>query len=305
MLSLAESQSVEDLADILYEFLPGSGNTRTAFPLAAEEAGVGEFWVPGSKRPSIVALLNRTLSHKRNHMPNLMLAIVRQAMTWRRGKDNPLTRSEIEGINAALLKLSIKIPELQDSRFLDSFGRPTAEKPEGTAHNISEPQATTLKDRFMQLTAMAPQLRGFAFEKFLAEMFTAYGLAPRGSFRLIGEQIDGSFHLNTDFYLVEAKWHDPKIGISDLLTFSGKVDGKATWSRGLFVSFSGFTEDAIQAFSRGRRTNLICMDGLDLYDILDHRYSLPKVLAAKARRAAETNAAYVPLRELKLSLQLA
>ncbi len=302
MLSLAELQSVENLADILYDFLPGSGNSRTAFPLAAQQACVGEFWEPGSKRPSIVALLTRTLTHKRNRMTPLMMTIVQQAMTWRRGKNNLLTRAEIESVNAALLGLSIKIPELHDPRFLDSFGPPTPTRHKPPVHKISESQATALIDKLMKLTAMAPQPRGFAFETFLTELFSAYNLAPRGSFRLIGEQIDGSFRLNADTYLVEAKWHDPQIGIADLLTFFGKVEGKATWSRGLFVSVSGFTEDGLQAFGRGRRTNLICMDGLDLCEILSNGHSLPGVLEAKARRAAETNAAHVSLRELSLHL---
>jgi len=48
MISLVESQSIENLADVLYDFLPGSGNAKTAFPIAAEQAGVGEFWKPGS-----------------------------------------------------------------------------------------------------------------------------------------------------------------------------------------------------------------------------------------------------------------
>src|SRR5271157_2878230 len=204
MLSLVEQQSVEDLADILYGCLPGSGNGKTAFPLAAKQAGVGEFWEPGSKRPSIVALFTTTLTNKRNRMTQLMLAIVQQAMTWRRGKGNPLTRGEIESINAALLGLSIKIPELHDPKFLDSFGPPTPPRPEPLLHNISEPQATTLMDKLIKLTAMAPQPRGFAFETFLTELFAAYSLAPRSSFRLTGEQIDGSFRLNADFYLVEA-----------------------------------------------------------------------------------------------------
>jgi hypothetical protein len=51
MLSLREAQTVEDLADLFYDFLPGSGNTRTAFPIAAAQAGVGELWTQGSKRP--------------------------------------------------------------------------------------------------------------------------------------------------------------------------------------------------------------------------------------------------------------
>ena len=48
-------------ADLLYDFLPGSGNSRTAFPIAATQAGVADFWVPGSKRASIVQLLGATL----------------------------------------------------------------------------------------------------------------------------------------------------------------------------------------------------------------------------------------------------
>lgn len=54
MLSFLEAQTVEDLADLLYDFLPGSGNLRTAFPIAATQAGVGDLWLPGTKRPAIV-----------------------------------------------------------------------------------------------------------------------------------------------------------------------------------------------------------------------------------------------------------
>jgi hypothetical protein len=61
MLSFREAQAVEDLATLLYDFLPGSGNSRTAFPIAAAQAGVRELWIPGSKRPAIVQLLTATL----------------------------------------------------------------------------------------------------------------------------------------------------------------------------------------------------------------------------------------------------
>ena len=94
----------------------------------------------------------------------------------------------------------------------------------------------------------------------------------------MGEQIDGSFKLQGQTYLVEAKWHGPQIGFADLMTFSGKVAGKASWSRGLFVSNSGFTADGLEAFSRGRQTNLICADGLDLYEVLSRKVSLIDVL---------------------------
>jgi hypothetical protein len=74
------------------------------------------------------------------------------------------------------------------------------------------------------------------------------------------------------------------------------VAGKAAWARGLFVSNSGFTHEGLEAFSRGRQTNLICVDGLDLYEVLSRRVSLIAVLEEKARWAAETNGAYIPVR---------
>ena len=64
MLSFRGAQAVEDLTDPLYDFLPGSGNNRTAFPIAAAQAAVGNFWVPGSKRPALVQILAATLEYR-------------------------------------------------------------------------------------------------------------------------------------------------------------------------------------------------------------------------------------------------
>ncbi|MGG7779858.1 hypothetical protein PGN94_21955 [Klebsiella aerogenes] len=52
-----------------------------------------------------------------------------------------------------------------------------------------------------EMKSLPPHPRGFRFEAWLAELFTC----PRSSFRNTGEQIDGSFRLNDDFYLLEAK----------------------------------------------------------------------------------------------------
>lgn len=301
MLSLAEAQAVEDIADLLYDFLPGSGNSKTAFPLAADQAGVGEFWTGGSKRPAIVQLLKLTLERRRNRFMALILAVVQQSMTWRRGKGNPLTRDEIDRLNAALPGVSFKIPELLDPAFLKSFGEPAKPTSSPSPAIMSGSAAQALSNRLMELTTLAPQERGLRFEGFLSDLFAAFNLAPRGAFRLVGEQIDGSFRLYTETYLLEAKWHGPRIGFADLMAFSGKVAGKAAWARGLFVSNSGFTQEGLEAFNRGRQTNLICMDGLDIYEILARRISLVEVLEQKARRAAETNQAYVPIRDLRVS----
>lgn len=301
MMSFREAQAVEDLADLLYDFLPGSGNNRTAFPLAAAQAGVGDLWVPGSKRPAIVQLLTATLEQRRSLFTKLIVAIVRQAMTYRRGKGDPLSREEIDQLNNLLRGVQFKIPELLDPSFLDSFGSQKAAEPTSqAAAALGAEKAHELATLLIEITKLDPQLRGLRFEGFLNELFAGFGLAPRGSFRLVGEQIDGSFNLHGQTYLVEAKWHGPRIGFADLMTFSGKVGGKASWSRGLFVSNSGFTAEGLEAFSRGRQTNLICADGLDFYEVLSRKVSLITVLEAKQRRAAETNQSFVSLRELNI-----
>ncbi|WP_299682066.1 restriction endonuclease [uncultured Roseobacter sp.] len=298
-MNLAEEQCVEDLADLLYNFLPGSGNSRTAFPLAAAKVQCEDFWVGGSKRPAIVQLLSSTLDQRRHKFSPLVLSIVRQSMTWRRGKGEPLTRAEVSELNVLLLRLSLKVPELNDPAFLESLpgDLPESDESPKTA-TVSDEQAKMLSDRLIGLFEHAPQRRGYEYERFLTELFAAYGLTPRSPFKLTGEQIDGSFKLHGETYLIEAKWQAGLTGQAELLTFSGKVSGKATWTRGLFISNSGFSEDGLKAFKTGRRTNIICADGLDLHQIVHNRLSLIDVLDEKLRRAAETNQAFVPVRDL-------
>ncbi len=155
---------------------------------------------------------------------------------------------------------------------------------------------TKIKSDLLQVTALAPHARGYAFEGFLKGLFDAFGLAAQEPFRLRGEQIDGSFQLGSEIYLLEAKWHGQPIGVAELHTFHGKIEQKAAWTRGLFVSNSGFTEDGIVAFGRGKR--VICMDGLDLYEMLDREIPLTHVLERKVRRAAETGSPFLRVRNL-------
>jgi hypothetical protein len=152
--------------------------------------------------------------------------------------------------------------------------------------------------RLLQVTSATPQRRGFEFEAFLKELFDAFGLSARASFRLTGEQIDGSFVLHNETYLLEAKWQNAPVGAGDLHTFEGKLREKAVWSRGLFVSTSGFSSDGLEAFGRGKR--VVCMDGFDLSEMLRLRRSLVEILDAKVRRAAETGSPFVSVRELFL-----
>jgi hypothetical protein len=170
--------------------------------------------------------------------------------------------------------------------------RPSASRP----GSVNRAAIANIKVELLQVTALAPHARGYAFEAFLKGLFDAFGLAAQEPFRLRGEQIDGSFQLGSEIYLLEAKWHGQATGVAELHTFHGKIEQKAAWTRGLFVSSSGFTEDGLAAFGRGKR--VICMDGLDLYEMLDRDLSLEQVLERKVRRAAETGAPFIRVRDL-------
>ncbi|HDF2344529.1 TPA: restriction endonuclease [Morganella morganii] len=146
------------------------------------------------------------------------------------------------------------------------------------------------------LHKQSPQQRGYKFEEWLNELFTACWLSPKGAFRLKGEQIDGSFQLNNETYLVEAKWHNVKTGNADLHVFQGKLEQKAAWARGVFISWEGFTQDGLDAWGKGKR--IICVSGYDLFLMLKNNISFRGLMEEKIRRAAETGRFYVKIDEI-------
>lgn len=85
---------------------------------------------------------------------------------------------------------------------------------------------------------------------------------------------------------------DP-IGVLELHGFHGKVEQKASWARGLFVSFGGFTHVGLEAFGRAKR--VICMDGRDIFEALDRNIPVDAVLDRKVRYAAETGRPFAPV----------
>ena len=299
-LSLKESQALAELADRLYPFLPGKphpyADQSLSFPGVAAKLGLAQHWSAGSKKPAITRLMTDTLESGTGRFCSLILAVVQHGIIYRMNKE-PVTREEIERLDAIILRIGYGIHELRDPEFLKEL--PTESN--GKAVDSDGPDPTRFADLQEQLTelqSLSPVKRGFAFERFLSSLFDLFDLAPRGSFRLMGEQIDGSFELDGEVYLLEARWRNEQAGNSDLMTFAGTVSGKAQWSRGLFVSYSGFSSDGLHAFGQGRPTNLIGLDGLDLYHILSGALELREVLRRKVRRAVETNRVFVPVREL-------
>lgn len=153
-----------------------------------------------------------------------------------------------------------------------------------------------LRKKLFEIRELPPHQRGYEFETFLKDLFDSSRLQARSPFRLVGEQIDGSFQLGHETYLVEAKWVRDPIGVAELHSFHGKVEQKAAWARGLFISYGGFTDVGLQAFGKGRK--VICMSGEDIYKALGRGIPIADVIDRKVRAAAETGAPFVEVDEL-------
>lgn len=180
------------------------------------------------------------------------------------------------------------VGKLSGTRAVDS-----APSPESARNSA---RVAELRRDLIAISGLAPQARGYAFEKFLRGAFNLYGMMAKNSFRLRGEEIDGSFVLDHETYLFEAKWRFEMTGVDDLLIFDGKLGSRAAWARGLFVSYTGFSEGGLHAFGRGRRT--ICMNGQDFDEALSRELPLDYVIREKVRRAVETGAPFTPVHDL-------
>ena len=141
------------------------------------------------------------------------------------------------------------------------------------------------------------QKRGYQLEKILKEVFALFDLDPRASFRNMGEQIDGAFTFESIDYLLEAKWQKELVGIQELDSFKSRLERKLDNTLGLFFSFNGFSENAINTHITGRKT-MILMDGSDLMAVLDGQISLPQLLLRKRRHASQTGNIYLKIRDI-------
>ncbi len=168
--------------------------------------------------------------------------------------------------------------------------------PFAAVRQVNVDQAAQLKRALLDIHKLAPQARGYAFETFLQQLFEASNLQPRAPFRNTGEQIDGSFQCRGDIYLVEAKWVVNPVGAGELHIFQGKISQKAAWTRGVFISYYGFTDVGLEAFGRGK--SLICISGKDINHALERHIPFADVIERKVRAAAETGSVFVPLDKL-------
>lgn len=243
------------------------------------------------KRDSVSTFVDRLVREQDDHQ-DLLLALLVDAANM---IDFPqLARAEdaatkIKAAKEAVAHLKSLVKPYEQALAEHQRGREkiAAARVEAANRRATKQRLAELQTRYLEIVQMEPRPRGFALEPFLRDLFDTFDLDPKASFKISGEQIDGGFTLDSEHFILEAKWEGSPADRAALDVFAAKVERKSENTLGLFVAISGFNDAAIEAHSKPR-SQLILMDGADLYAVLDDRMDLRELLRRKRRHAAMT-----------------
>lgn len=203
----------------------------------------------------------------------------------------------------------------------DSFTRMRIEKDEEKRKHIKQQEATIFAEQkkkiriqevksnlFSLIREKNPQKRGKALEKVLNELFDCYGILVRDAFTITGEcgegiieQIDGLIELDGDLYLVEMKWWKKPIGKREMSEHLVRIASRGGQARGLFISYSNFTEPAIYECRNALNRNLVVVLATleEIVKLLEGEGDLKKWLKKKITSAIIYKKPFLCLNEME------
>jgi hypothetical protein len=154
----------------------------------------------------------------------------------------------------------------------------------------------SLRDEFLSLCGECNhQQRGYLLEKFLHKLFEVERLDPKASFKIVGEQIDGSFIWNSHVHLVEAKWVSSPVAGAEFGAFIYKLSGKTMDTHGLYIAINGYSPEAVSGLKGKGELRFVCIDGAHILRSLEVGQCLEKLLNTIWRHASQTGEAYLPV----------
>jgi len=210
-----------------------------------------------------------------------------------------------ENDRAAVRGLVAQIRELINVK--DSFTRMRLEKEDEQRKRLAEQEkvAKVKQERKSKMDKVKADLfalfrvqdahkRGKLLEAVLNELFASHDFTVRESFTIRGpcgegviEQIDGLVELDGHIYLVEMKWWNTPIGVGEIAPHLVRVFTRGGQARGLFISYTDFTEPAIvqcrEAMARGAVVVLSTLE--EIVSLLNTEGHLKDWLKAKVQAA--------------------
>lgn len=136
--------------------------------------------------------------------------------------------------------------------------------------------------------------RGKALEGVLNELFACHNILVREAFTIKGkcgegviEQIDGLVELDGHLYLVEMKWWNSPLGVTEVAPHLVRVFGRAGQARGLFISYTDFTAPAISecCTALGGGAVIVLATLQEIVSLMDREEDLQRWLKRKVNAA--------------------
>lgn len=220
-----------------------------------------------------------------------------------KGRFPDATPDGTQALDALKAKVEVDRKENAEKRAAEerkkAQSRSEAERSREAEREARQSTRDNLRDRFVSLIAESnAQARGYLLETFLNDLFEHEGLDPKKSFRLVGEQIDGSFVWRNRTCLLEAKWVKEPVAGKDFGAFGYKIEGKTADTRGLYISINGYSVEAIEGMNAKGALKFVCIDGAHLMRALHSYDGLPPILERVWRHADETGESYLPVTKL-------
>jgi restriction system protein len=205
---------------------------------------------------------------------------------------------ELVNVKDSFTRINLERENERKARMAEEAARSAAERAR------REKLARIRTDLFALFGEANAQKRGKRLEAVLNELFATHGLLVREAFTVKGwsgegviEQIDGLIEMEGLLYLVELKWWKTPLGTAEVSPHIVRVFSRGGQARGVFISYSEFTEPAIatcrEAIAGGGIVVLATLQ--ELVELLDRDRDLQSWLKAKVTAAiADKNPYYRP-----------
>lgn len=260
--------------------------------------GSARQWPKAPKRYVVKEVLDRLSRGGRDG--EVVIANLITALCNGPSPEAPSAKEAVEALKRQRLEDRKEKEERQERARMARAEKQTQERTKADKEAALRAQARdTLLQQFFGMHAQSDHhARGFALERLLNELFALEELAPRGSFKIAGEQIDGAFSWRGQTHLVEARWRQEKVAGSGFAELKYKIEGKSADTRGLFVSITGYSSDGLQSLATKGSLRFVCIDGAHLIRALQPGGTLVSILTQIWRHAGETGKAYLPTTEM-------
>ena len=152
-----------------------------------------------------------------------------------------------------------------------------------------EQLATIHRELFHLFAVQDAHERGRLLEGVLNRLFEVNGILVKEDFRRKGEpgqgtieQLDGVIQLDGHIYLVEMKWLGNPIGKAEISPHLVNVMSRGGAARGIFISYRGYTEPAIQTCTEFLNNGVVVLCKLEeIVHILESESNLTDFLRKK------------------------